>query len=162
MERLWAPWRMTYIGGISPESDCFLCEILRGDDDAANLVVERREGAFVVLNRFPYNNGHTLICPNAHKATLDELGDDELLALMQATRDTVALLGRVMRPDGFNVGLNIGRVAGAGLPGHVHMHVVPRWDGDTNFMPVVGDVKVMPQALGELYDVLKPKFDARG
>lgn len=154
MERLWAPWRMTYIGGITPGGGCFLCDILQGDDDAANLVIERRRGAFVVLNRFPYNNGHTLICPNAHKATLEELTDDELLELMQTTRDTVALLRRVMRPDGFNVGLNIGRAAGAGLPGHVHMHIVPRWDGDTNFMPVLGDVKVIPQALQDLRDLL--------
>ena len=154
MERLWAPWRMTYIGGITSGSECFLSDILRAEDDAANLVVERRDRTFVVLNRFPYNNGHVLVCPNAHKATLDDLSEDELLALMLTTRDTAALLRKVMRPDGFNIGVNIGRVAGAGLPGHVHVHVVPRWDGDTNFMPVLGDVKIIPQALEDLREML--------
>lgn len=154
MERLWAPWRMSYIGGITGGSDCFLCDILADDDDAANLVVERRERTFVVLNRFPYNNGHTLICPNSHKATLDELAEDELLELMQATRETVALLKKVMYPDGFNIGVNIGRVAGAGLPGHIHLHIVPRWDGDTNYMPVLADVKIIPQALEDLRELL--------
>lgn len=155
MERLWAPWRMTYIGGIPDHrSRCFLCDIVAGSDDAANLVVERRERTFVVLNRFPYNNGHTLVCPRAHKATLDELSDEEHLELMQATRDMVALLTRVMHPDGFNIGLNLGLAAGAGLPGHLHMHIVPRWNGDTNFMPVLGDVKVIPQALEDLHRAL--------
>jgi ATP adenylyltransferase len=156
MERLWAPWRMTYIGGLDQGSACFLCDIANADecDDASTLVVERRERTFVVLNRFPYNNGHTLICPNAHKATLAELTDDEMLELMQTTRDTVALLEKVMHPNGFNIGMNLGRVAGAGLPGHVHMHIVPRWDGDTNFMPVLADVKVIPQALEDLRAML--------
>ena len=154
MKQIWAPWRMKYIDGIVDSDGCFLCEIARGDDDTANLVIERRERTFTVLNRFPYNNGHTLVCPNAHKAELDELDDDEMLGLMRATRDTVNLLRRVMNPDGFNVGVNIGRVAGAGLPGHVHMHVVPRWDGDTNFMPVLADVKVIPQALEDLRERL--------
>ena len=154
MERLWAPWRMTYISGIPNGSDCFLCDIHSGGDDAANLVVERREHVFVVLNRFPYNNGHTLVCPAAHKAALAELSDDEMLALMQATRDTVALLERVMHAQGFNIGVNLGHVSGAGLPGHVHMHIVPRWSGDTNFMPVLGDVKVIPQALEDLREKL--------
>lgn len=154
MERLWAPWRMTYIDGIDQGRKCFLCDIAGAGDDEAALVVERRERTFVVLNRFPYNNGHTLICPNAHKATLAELTDDEMLELMQTTRDTVALLEKVMHPSGFNLGVNLGRAAGAGLPGHVHMHVVPRWDGDTNFMPVLADVKVIPQALEDLRTLL--------
>lgn len=154
MKRLWAPWRMTYIGGIAPSSGCFLCDILGSDTDTENLIIERRERTFVVLNRFPYNNGHTLVCPNAHKAELDNLTDEEMLELMQATRDTVALLRKVMRPDGFNMGVNIGRVAGAGLPGHVHLHIVPRWDGDTNFMPVLGETKVIPQALEDLRERL--------
>jgi ATP adenylyltransferase len=154
MKHLWAPWRMSYIGSIPDQSDCVLCDVARSPDDAANLVVERRQRSFVVLNRFPYNNGHTLVCPLAHKSSLEELTSDELLELMEATRDTVALLARVMKADGFNVGLNLGRVAGAGLPGHVHLHVVPRWDGDTNFMPVLADVKVIPQALEELREKL--------
>ena len=154
MERLWAPWRMSYIGGIPDHSTCFLCDIAAGGDDASNLVIERRPQTLVVLNRFPYNNGHTLVCPLAHKASLDELSDGEHLELMQATRDTVTLLTRVMHPDGFNIGINLGRAAGAGLPGHMHMHIVPRWNGDTNFMPVLADVKVIPQALEDLRDIL--------
>ena len=155
MKHLWAPWRMCYIGSIHDKSDCVLCDIAtRPADDPSNLVIERRTRTFAVLNRFPYNNGHTLVCPLAHKASLDELSSDELLELMEATRETVALLRNVMRADGFNIGLNLGRVAGAGLPGHVHMHIVPRWDGDTNFMPVLADVKVIPQALEELREKL--------
>lgn len=156
MDRLWAPWRMDYIGSIAPQSDCFLCDIVGNDGqaDAANLVVERRENTFVVLNRYPYNNGHTLVCPNAHVADLDGLDDTIMLELMQATRDATALLRQTMRPDGFNIGVNLGRVAGAGLPGHVHVHIVPRWSGDTNFMPVLGQAKVIPQALEDLRAML--------
>jgi len=154
MERLWAPWRMTYIDGINDESDCFLCDVFKSDDDAKDLVVTRNENTFVVLNRFPYNNGHTLVCPNAHKAELDELEDDETAELMRTTGRTMNLLKKVMRPDGFNVGMNFGRVAGAGLPGHLHVHIVPRWNGDTNFMPVLADVKIIPQALEDLRELL--------
>ena len=150
MERLWAPWRMAYIGCIPSQGGCFLCDIAAGNDDAANLVIDRREHTFTVLNRFPYNNGHTLVCPKTHKASLEELTDAEQLEMMQATRDTVALLKKVMCADGFNIGINLGCPAGAGLPGHIHLHIVPRWNGDTNFMPVLADVKVIPQALEDL------------
>ena len=154
MERLWAPWRMTYIKGINDKDGCFLCDISGSDDDARDLVVTRDEHTFVVLNRFPYNNGHTLVCPNAHKADLDELTDQEMGGLMQATARTMKLLKKAIRPDGFNVGMNFGRVAGAGLPGHLHIHIVPRWNGDTNFMPVLADVKIIPQALEDLCELL--------
>ncbi len=156
MDRLWAPWRMDYIAGMdssgSHAGGCFLCGARDSGDDRKGLVFLRREHAFAVLNRFPYNNGHTLIVPNAHKGELDELADDEMLALMTLARDVMALYRRLMRPDGFNAGLNFGRVAGAGLPEHLHLHVVPRWSGDTNFMPVLGQTKVIPQALLDLYD----------
>ena len=150
MERLWAPWRMSYIGQIPEGEGCFLCRIRQGSDDEANLVLARREKTFVVLNRFPYNNGHTLICPNEHAGTLEALSTETLCELMRTTSDVMKVLQREMRPDGFNVGMNFGRVAGAGLPDHLHLHVVPRWSGDTNFMPVLADVKVIPQALEEL------------
>lgn len=165
MDRLWAPWRMTYINGMgdggSPNA-CFLCAARDAKDDRAALVFLRRPLAFAVLNRYPYNNGHTLIVPTAHKGNLEELSDEEMLALMTMTRDVIALFKRFFRPDGFNVGLNFGRSAGAGLPEHLHLHIVPRWTGDTNFMPVLGDTKVIPQSLEDLYDrilaeLAKPK-----
>ncbi|NIA20388.1 MAG: HIT domain-containing protein [Anaerolineaceae bacterium] len=154
MERLWAPWRMTYINGINDKGGCFLCDVLGSDDDARDLVVARNEHSFVVLNRFPYNNGHTLVCPNDHKADLDELTDREMGELMRTTAGTMKLLKKAIRPDGFNVGMNFGRVAGAGLPGHLHIHIVPRWNGDTNFMPVLAEVKIIPQALEDLCRLL--------
>jgi len=156
MDRLWAPWRMTYIDGMnddgSQKSGCFLCAARDAKDDRPALVLVRRERAFAVLNRFPYNNGHTLIVSAAHKGGLDDLEDAEMLALLNLARDVMAAIKRLARPDGFNVGLNVGRVAGAGLPGHLHLHVVPRWSGDTNFMPVLGETKVIPQSLEDLYD----------
>lgn len=156
MSRLWAPWRMQYIENIDQKSDCFICDVLNAplSHDAQHLVVSRHPRCFVILNRFPYNNGHLLVCPNSHKGDLACLDPDEMLELMQVTSSTIELLKRVMHPHGFNVGINIGRVAGAGLPGHLHIHIVPRWDGDTNFMPVLADVKVIPQALEELRDIL--------
>jgi len=166
MDRLWAPWRMTYIDGMNDDGShkggCFLCAARDSKDERLALVLVRREQAFAVLNRFPYNNGHTLIVPAAHKGGLDDLEDAEMLALLALTRDVMAALKRLARPDGFNVGLNVGRVAGAGLPDHLHLHVVPRWSGDTNFMPVLGETKVIPQSLEDLYDRLRAALAAAG
>ena len=157
-DTLWAPWRLAYIK--SPDrpaaGECFLCV---GRDhpaeDQNNLVLQRGRHAFVVLNRFPYNNGHLLVAPYAHKGQLCDLNDDELIECAQMLRDLTVRLTRAMSPDGFNIGLNLGKVAGAGLPGHLHWHIVPRWNGDTNFMPVLADVNVIPQSLAALYDLLK-------
>ena len=163
MERLWAPWRMSYIDGIGNDgshSSCFLCDARDSKDDRKSLVFLRQPHAFAVLNHFPYNNGHTLIVPAAHKGSLDDLADGEMLALMRLARDVMAIQRRLMRPDGFNVGFNFGRAAGAGLPEHLHLHVVPRWNGDTNYMPVLADTKVMPQSLEDLYDRLHAAIDA--
>jgi ATP adenylyltransferase len=157
MDQLWAPWRLAYVAvppKPSDDSACFICRGLGETDDRRNLIVLRTAHSTVVLNRFPYNNGHLLIAPLAHKGQLSDLADDELLDLQLVLRRMIALLGKAMRPDGYNVGLNLGRVAGAGLPGHLHWHVVPRWNGDTNFMPVVADTKVMPQSLDALYELL--------
>jgi len=157
MDTLWAPWRMKYIDGIGNDgshSGCFLCAARDAKDDREALVFLRRPLAFAVLNRFPYNNGHTLIVPAAHKGDLADLAEGELLALMTLTRDVIGMFRRLVRPDGFNVGFNFGRPAGAGLPEHLHLHVVPRWNGDTNFMPVLADTKVIPQALEDLYERL--------
>ena len=155
MDRLWAPWRMAYIDGMNDHGGhggCFLCAARDAEDDREALVFMRRPKAFAVLNRFPYNNGHTLVVPNAHKGDLADLADDELLALMTLTRDVMGVFKRILRPDGFNVGYNFGRTAGAGLPEHLHLHIVPRWNGDTNFMPVLGETKVIPQSLEDIYD----------
>jgi ATP adenylyltransferase len=154
---------MAYIDGMSDDghkSGCFLCAARDAADDRRALVFMRRPLAFAVLNRFPYNNGHTLIVPSAHKGALADLADDEMLAMMALARDVMALYGRVLRADGYNVGLNFGRVAGAGLPEHLHLHLVPRWTGDTNFMPVLADTKVIPQSLEDLFDRLRAAIDA--
>jgi len=154
MDKLWAPWRLEYVQSCDQADGCFLCHAIEGDQDKENLVVWRGERCACVLNKFPYNNGHLLIAPVAHKGGLEELDDEELLACQHAIRRMMAGLGKAIHPHGFNVGLNVGRVAGAGLPGHLHWHIVPRWDGDTNFMPILGEVKVISQSLEHLYDLL--------
>jgi len=155
MDRLWAPWRMAYIDDMDDSGStggCFLCAARDAEDNRQALVILRRPPIFVVLNRFPYNNGHTLVVPEAHKAELGELTEEEMLGLMAVTREVLDAFKQLFRPDGFNVGLNFGRAAGAGLPGHLHLHIVPRWSGDTNFMPVLGQTKVIPQSLEDTYD----------
>lgn len=159
MDTLWAPWRLAYITApkaepAAPGGGCFLCRAVAEADDRANLVVHRTDLSVVVLNRFPYNNGHLLVAPRAHKGRLDELTADELLDLQLVLRKMVGILEARMNPDGFNVGLNLGRAAGAGLPGHLHWHAVPRWGGDQNFMAVTGDTRVISQSLDALYDLL--------
>ena len=161
-ETLWAPWRLNYIvnavdqgAADKPQSDCFLCRYRDDTRDAENYVVDRSEHSLIVLNRFPYNNGHLLIAPRGHMATLEELSEAALLDLQVQLRRMIKLLSLVMGAEGFNIGLNLGRVAGAGLPGHLHWHIVPRWNGDVNFMPVVADTKVIPQSLDALYQLLR-------
>ena len=165
MDQLWAPWRLSYVAAArapSAEDPCFICRGLDANDDRANLLVLRTPLSVVVLNRFPYNNGHLLIAPRAHKGRLDELTPEELLETMETVRRMVRLLDELMYPDGYNIGLNLGHAAGAGLPGHLHWHVVPRWHGDTNFMPVLGDVKVIVQSLDALYDLLVGRLQRGG
>jgi ATP adenylyltransferase len=157
MDQLWAPWRLAYISKEAPATngnECFICKGLAENDDRRNLIVARTDVAAVVLNKYPYNNGHLLIAPRSHKGRLDELSGAETAELQELIRKMVAAIERIMRPDGFNVGLNLGKVAGAGLPGHLHWHVVPRWNGDTNFMPVVADVRVISQSLEAFYELL--------
>jgi ATP adenylyltransferase len=167
-QQLWAPWRLAYVQNSDPDKtppskpDCFLCRY-RDDasaNDPKNLVVMRGEYSIVVLNRFPYNNGHLLIAPREHKADLRDLNDDELLETNHLLQKMLGLLEKTISPDGFNVGLNLGRVAGAGLPGHLHWHIVPRWNGDTNFMPILSEAKVIPQALDALLDLLSKEMSA--
>lgn len=156
MDRLWAPWRLSYVADKPPAEKpaCFLCAGVAADDDRANLIAARTESSVVVLNRYPYNNGHLLIAPKAHKARPEELTEAEALDLHRATCACLRTLDAAMGPHGYNVGLNLGQAAGAGLPGHLHWHVVPRWSGDVNFMAAVGDARVIVQSLEALYELM--------
>src|SRR5947209_8301771 len=144
MEHLYAPWRMEYVGGEQPEG-CLFCRLRDQppSEDRAGLVVAREPDALVVLNRFPYNSGHVMVAPHSHVGTLEDLDAGATAELMAAVRRSLAALRAAFQPEGFNLGANIGRVAGAGIPDHVHLHIVPRWGGDTNFMPVLAEVKVV-------------------
>lgn len=171
-EQLWAPWRLAYIQqggkgaeGAEPdrreltflegaEPSCFLCQAVADGEDRRRYVVHRGERSITVLNRYPYNNGHLLVAPCPHRARLDELSGSERSELTEVIARMVGLLETVMSPEGFNIGLNLGQVAGAGLPGHLHWHIVPRWNGDTNFMPTLASVRVIPQSLEALWEAL--------
>ncbi|MGH7176069.1 MAG: HIT family protein [Tepidisphaeraceae bacterium] len=159
-DNLHAPWRLAYIRSLNEQADtgeCFLCAAASASDDRQRkerLVLWTTDHTVVLLNLFPYTNGHLLIAPRAHKAELEELTDEESEDLQRQTTQTVRLLKQAVSPQGFNIGINLGRAAGAGLPGHVHQHVVPRWGGDTNFITVVGEVRVVPHAVSQLYDEL--------
>lgn len=165
MDRLWAPWRARYIqnsASVPPDPDaCFLCSAEQSESslDEQNLLVLRGRNVLVVLNRYPYNNGHLLVAPRSHKGTLAELDPEELTEPIALIRSLVGVLDRMLKPQGYNIGLNLGKSAGAGLPGHLHWHVVPRWDGDTNFMPVLGDAKVIVESLQEFYRRLRLELD---
>ncbi|MHC4509149.1 MAG: HIT family protein [Planctomycetota bacterium] len=162
-ENLWAPWRIGYIQGLSKDAssakeadECFICRSLQTpQDDDKNLVLWRTGKNIVILNRFPYNNGHMLIAPVRHIPDLIDADDDELTEMIKLVRESQKALSLAIKPHGFNVGMNFGRCAGAGLPGHLHVHVVPRWDGDTNFMAVCGDTDVISQSLTELLKLLR-------
>jgi len=149
---LHAPWRIPYIRSLSGELDgCFLCKALDDQDcDEENLLLWRTPGCLVIMNRFPYTGGHLLIAPRAHVAGLDGLDQNIRLEIMNLTSDCLKILSAAFGAEGFNVGLNFGRCAGAGLPGHVHLHIVPRWSGDSNFMAVLGDIRMVHQAMGEM------------
>ena len=163
---VWAPWRMEYIRSLEDESQevgCFLCHYWQNpDDDRANRVVLRGRSTLAVMNRFPYTNGHLLIAPADHQADLGGLDDEALFELTTMTRDALAVLTEAIGPQGFNIGYNIGRCAGAGLPEHVHSHIVPRWNGDTNYIAVLGSVRVIPDALDLTYEQLAAAADRLG
>jgi len=159
MHPLWAPWRMDYILGEKPR-ECILCEKPAAGPrhHVENLILVARPRAFVMLNRYPYTNGHLMVTPRVHVSTPEDLDAQDHAALWRLVRDSVAALRRALHPEGLNLGVNLGRCAGAGIEPHMHVHVVPRWSGDTNFMPVVADVRVMPEYLKETYDKLLPEF----
>mgnify|MGYP001028469684 CR=1 FL=1 len=154
MEYIWAPWRMEYIAA-AKENGCILCQKPLEKDDETNLILYRGRSNFIILNSFPYNPGHLMIAPYRHLARLEDLTGEELTEHFVIVKKSVKLLTEVMKPMGFNIGLNIGRAAGAGIEEHIHTHVVPRWQGDTNFMPVLSDTKVVPEALKATYHKLK-------
>ena len=149
MERLWAPWRMEYIGQAREGEDqgCLFCEKPKEGDDEKALIVARSDLSFAILNKYPYNSGHLMVAPFRHVGELEEVEDDESLDMQRLMQRCVKALKEAMKPDGYNIGMNLGTVAGAGIPDHLHWHVVPRWTGDTNFMPVLGDTKVVPESL---------------
>lgn len=151
---------MQYVSEAGGSSGCFLCEGVAGTDDRAAHILHRGEHAFVLLNAFPYNTGHLMVAPDRHVADVDELDDDERASLMALTFRAKSIVAETMNPQGFNIGINLGSAAGAGVPGHVHVHIVPRWGGDTNFMTTVGAAKVLPEMLADTYDRLLPSFEA--
>ena len=156
---MWSPWRSEYVSTADDSEGCFFCAHLESSEDEANGVLWRGERAFVVLNAYPYNSGHVMVAPRRHVGELDEVEPAELHDLIETTQRAVRHLTEALSPQGFNVGMNLGKIAGAGVPGHLHVHVVPRWGGDTNFMPVVSETKVLPELLGETYRKLRPLFE---
>jgi ATP adenylyltransferase len=159
--RIWAPWRLAYVKDASKdiEEDCIFCAKPAAEEDEANLIVHRGRHCFVILNKFPYTNGHLMVAPYEHLGTLPDLDAETTAEMMALAQRAMVALEERSSPHGYNVGFNQGRVAGAGFEHHIHMHVVPRWGGDTNFMPVLADTRVMPQTLEETYEGLRNAFN---
>ncbi len=165
MKRLWAPWRMEYILDEHKHDKCLFCDISKGKirgrnrgEDKKNLILYRGRHCFVLLNRYPYNSGHLMVVPYFHTPTFDGLSDEVLFDLIRTLRDSVGILKKALAPDGFNMGLNFGKVAGAGMESHMHLHVVPRWTGDTDSMPIIAETRVMPEHLKKTYEKLGRHF----
>ena len=158
MKQLWAPWRMEYIKSEKSE-DCIFCSLPGEGDDTKNYILYRGQSAFIIMNIFPYNSAHLMISPFRHIRCLTEQDANESTELSQLTHKCIEILRAVINPDGFNIGYNIGKAAGAGYDEHVHCHIVPRWTGDTNFMPVLGETKVHPEHLKTTYKKLLPHFE---
>jgi ATP adenylyltransferase len=155
MKRIWASWRMKYIGSANNNNDCVFCNVLTKMDGIENLVVMRSQRAFIILNKYPYTSGHVMVAPYLHKATLEDLDAPTRAEMMELASLCTTTLRKVYNPQGFNLGANIGEAAGAGVPGHVHLHIVPRWNGDTNFISTIGEVRVLPESLEETYRRIK-------
>ncbi len=151
MKHLWASWRMKYISKAGKQPGCVFCNALAKQDDSDNLILMRTEHAFVILNKFPYTSGHLMVVPLAHQPTLEDLDPPTRAEMMELSTLCMATLRKIYNPQAFNLGANIGEAAGAGVPGHVHLHIVPRWNGDTNFISTVGEVRVLPEELSETY-----------
>ncbi|NBT59653.1 HIT domain-containing protein, partial [bacterium] len=159
LKQLWAPWRMVFIkGGEKQLSGCIFCELPQQDQDSRNLILYKGQHTFVILNKYPYNNGHLMVIPRKHTADLNALSAEEQSDLMIYTNHCISALKQTYKPEGFNIGMNLGAAGGAGIREHLHFHIVPRWTGDTNFMPVLADTKSMPQHLDESFEQLQPYF----
>lgn len=158
MKRLWAPWRMKFVE--SKTTGCVFCKVLKDPDDAANMVISRGKGCFVILNHFPYTSGHLLVVANEHLPSLEDLGTETRAEMMELASHAMSVLRGVYHPEAFNVGANIGEAAGAGIAGHVHLHVVPRWTGDANFMLTLAETKVMPEALEDTWRRIREAWGA--
>jgi len=161
MKHLWAAWRMKYISNAVKESGCVFCNALAKTDNVDNLIVMRGEHAFVILNKFPYTSGHLMSVPLAHAASLEDLDPPARAEMMEQVAQFMAILREVYHPEGFNVGVNIGKAAGAGVPGHVHIHVTPRWVGDTNFMSTIGETRVLPESLDDTYRRVREAWEKK-
>ena len=162
MERIWSPWRMAYIQAAKEQGEdggCIFCDLPAEGDDVRTMILARGELAFVIVNSFPYNPGHLMVAPFRHVGAFTSLETDELADVDALLARSIRALEQEMEPHGYNLGMNLGRVAGAGIPDHVHWHLVPRWNGDTNFMPVVGQTRVLPELLEETYARLRPRFE---
>ncbi|MCX6078437.1 MAG: HIT domain-containing protein [Chloroflexi bacterium] len=155
MKRIWASWRMKYINTAGKETGCIFCNALSKNDDTDNLIAMRGEHAFIILNKFPYTSGHLMVAPLSHKATLEDLDAPTRAEMMEMATVCMSSLRKIYNPQAFNLGANIGEAAGAGVPGHVHLHIVPRWNGDTNFMSTVGEVRVLPEDINDTYKRVK-------
>jgi ATP adenylyltransferase len=157
LDKLWAPWRIKYVSQKRTKY-CIFCQILGEKNDKKNFILLRSSECFAVLNTFPYNNGHTMVVSNRHARSLEDLKDNEIIALNKMLIKIKTGLTRVLKPDGYNIGINLGKSAGAGIANHLHVHIVPRWIGDTNFMPVMAETKIISQSLKELYRKLKKEL----
>ena len=162
MERLWRPWRIGYVRNIESIRDegCIFCSKPAEGDDRESLILHRGDTAFIIMNLYPYNTGHVMVTPYRHVGDLEALGEVEMRELMELTALMIRVIKKEMQPQGFNLGINLGKAAGAGFDQHIHMHIVPRWQGDTNFMPVVGESKVMPETIAGTYERLLSSLKA--
>ena len=160
MKTLWAPWRMEYILG-KKEPDCIFCSYPKKNNDRDNLILFRSAHNFVMMNKYPYNSGHIMVVPYIHTSTIDNLTDEVLLDFRKVMQHALKCLRQAFSPDGFNTGINFGAIAGAGMEEHVHLHIVPRWAGDTSFMSVLGEIRVVPEHILQTYDKLHPIFNKK-
>lgn len=158
IDKLWAPWRIEYITN-PKEKDCFFCKYPKENNDKKRLIISRGKSAFVIMNFYPYTNGHLMVAPYEHTSEFSDLGNDTKLEMINLVEGSIRVLKKVMNPQGFNIGLNLGEVSGAGIKDHLHFHIVPRWSGDTNFMPVIAHTKVIVEGLQETWEKLRSEFN---
>lgn len=158
MKRLWASWRMKYISSADKQPGCAFCEALNKEDSSENLIVHRGKNSLIILNKYPYTSGHLMVAPLAHVANIEELDAETGNEIFQLITHSTTTLKMVYQPEGFNIGANLGQAAGAGIPGHLHFHIVPRWNGDTNYMSTIGEIRVIPEDIEVTYKRIKEQL----